>query len=569
MENARIADLLDEIGDLLELKDENPFRIRAYRSAAQSVRNQADRLEDLAAQGQDLSRLPDIGEATSKKIHEMLETGTCQRLETLREEVPAGLPELLRVPALGPRKAMQLYRELGVDSLDALRRACEAGRVRELDGMGEKTEAKILQGIRTVRRTEGRVLYQDAADQLDALGAYLDGLRSIDRWDVAGSYRRGRETVGDLDILIHASDRRRAADGILEYESITETIGRGEERVSVRLNGGLQVDFRFFDEPAFGAALMYFTGSKAHNIKVRRLAQERGWKLNEYGLFKEDHRLAGKTEKSVYKRLDMRWVPPELREDRGEIEAAREGPMPRLIEQDQVRGDLQCHTTASDGKQTIREMAQAARDFGFDYLAITDHSKRVTMAGGLDDDAALRHADAIRKADAELKRFWLLAGIEVDILKSGELDLKEKTLAELDWVVASVHYDREMSRRKMTDRIVAAVKSGVVHCLGHPLGRIIGRRDPLDVDMDRIMEACAGHGVRLEINCQPDRLDLPDTFCRDARLAGVGFTLGTDAHSRDGFRFIRLGVNTARRGWLRKGDVLNTKTLTELRKILG
>lgn len=566
MENARIADLLAEIADLLELQDANEFRIRAYQSAAQSIRNLSERVEDLAAENKDLSDLPNIGEGMAEKIEQILERGTCDRLEQLREKTPEGLTTLMDIPGLGPRKVEQLHKELGVASLDALKKAAKKHEVRELEGMGAKTEQKILEGIATVKETAGRLLYSEAREYLQSLEGHLDDAKDIEAWDVAGSYRRAKETVGDLDVLIRARDRKGAADQILAYGNIDRAISRGEERISVRLEGGLQVDFRFFDPDAFGSALLYFTGSKAHNIALRKIAQERDWKLNEYGLFKGDHRLAGQDEPGIYKRLNLKWIPPELREDRGEVDAAQADDLPKLIERDDVRGDLQCHTTASDGKHTIRKMAESAKAYGFDYLAITDHSKRVTMAEGLDDEATRKHADRIRKVDDSLKRFWLLAGIEVDILKSGKLDLKEKTLAELDWVVASIHYDRNMSKKAMTDRITAAIRSGVIHCLGHPLGRIIGKREPVEVDLDEIFQACIDHDVRIEINAQPDRLDLPDVHCKRARDAGVKFTLGTDAHSADSFRFIDYGVLAARRGWLRKKDVLNTVRLTELRK---
>jgi len=569
MENAQIAAIFDEIADLLELKNANTFRIRSYRNAAQTIRGYADRMEDLAREDSALSNIPNIGEATAAKIREILERGTCKRLEELREDVPRGLTDLLQIPGLGARKAMQLYKALEIESLEELQDACRKHKVRELEGMGEKTEQNILSGIKTVERTAGRRLYKEAADELGTLAKHLKGLsKQLKHWEVAGSFRRGKETIGDLDILVQAADREKAADAILEYEAIDKVIGRGKERVSLRLGSGLQVDFRFFDPSSFGSALMYFTGSKAHNIKVRRIAQENDWKLNEYGLFSGDRRLAGKTEKAVYSRLGMKWLPPEMREDRGEVELARDGKVPRLIECDDVHGDLQCHTTASDGKNSIKEMAEAARDYGLKFLAITDHSKRVTMAKGLDDDAAEKHADAIREQNDSMRGFWLLAGIEVDILKSGKLDLEEKTLASLDWVVASIHYDRNMSRKAMTDRVVAAIESGVVHCLGHPLGRIIGQREPLAMDMDRIFAACAENDVRIEINCQPERLDLPDNYCQSAQQAGVRFTLGTDAHSTSGLRFMPLGVKVARRGWLRKQDVLNTVTITELRKRL-
>ncbi len=570
MENAQIADLFDEMAELLALRKGNAFRIRSYQSAAQSIRNLSERLEDLADQKLDLTTIPDIGEGSAEKIQEILDRGTCKRLEDLRAGMPAGLVEMLRIPGLGPRKAMQLHEELDIDSIENLKQACKEHTVRTLDGFGEKTEKKILKGIGTVKKTEGRMLYSEAEAHLGSLGTYLDGITNISEWEAAGSFRRGKETIGDLDILVQAADRNKAAASILRYDEIADVINRGKERVSVRLQGGLQVDFRFFEPAVFGAALLYFTGSKSHNIKIRRIAQDHDWKLNEYGLFSGDHLLAGKTEKAVYKRLRMRWIPPELREGHDEVEAAqKQRGLPRLIKAEDIRGDFQCHTTASDGKHSIRTMAKAAQDAGLDYLAITDHSKRVTMAKGLDDEAARKHADAIRTVDQDMNRFWLLAGIEVDILKSGKLDLKEKTLEAMDWVVASIHYDRNLSRKAMTDRIVAAVSSGVVHCLGHPLGRIIGKRDPIAVDMDRIIAACIEHGVRLEINCQPNRLDLPDTYCRQAHEAGGQFTLATDAHSTDGFGFIPFGVNVARRGWLRKSDVLNTKTLPQLRKTLG
>ncbi len=569
MENARIAAIFAEMADLLELREDNPFRIRSYRNAAQEIRNLSEPLETRVAQGEDLTDIPHIGESTAAKIHEILKNGTCKQHDALRKAIPTGVLEIMHVPGIGPRKAMQLHRALKIGSLDDLKLACEDHRVRDIEGMGIKTENKILRGIRTVQRTRGRLLYREAAEQLQSLARHLDSIAKIDRWEVAGSFRRAQETIGDLDILVHTADRERATDAILKYDTIQEQLGRGEERVSVRLESGLQVDFRFVDSAAFGAAWMYFTGSKAHNIKVRRAAQAKKWKLNEYGLFSGTQRLAGETEKAVYKRLSLQWVPPELREDSGEVEAAAQDRLPRLITADDIRGDFQCHTTASDGSNSIAEMAAAARDYGFSYLAITDHSQRVTMANGLDDDRARNHADAIREAGAGMKGFRLLAGIEVDILKNGDLDLRDKTLAAMDWVVASVHYDRVMSRKAMTDRILAAVRSGLVHSLGHPLGRIIGKRDPILVDMDRIIDACVEYKVRLEINCQPDRLDLPDTFCRRARDAGATFTLATDAHSVAGFQYMPLGINVARRGWLRKQDVLNTKTMAELDNALA
>jgi len=567
MENAQIADMLDEIADLLELKEANEFRIRSYRNASRTVRGLPERLEDLAAdEEQDLADLPNIGDSTAEKIREILDKGTCQRLEDLHKEMPSGLPAVMRVEGVGPKKAIQLHKELDIGSLDDLKKAAEAGDIRQLEGFGEKTEQKILKGLETLSKTSGRLLFKDAADHFESLRRRLEGMKSLKKWEVAGSFRRTKETIGDLDVLLIAKDRGEATGELLEYEEISETIDKGEEKVTVRLSGGLQVDFRFFEEESFGAAMLYFTGSKAHNIALRRIAVARDWKLNEYGIFKGDRRLAGKDEEGVYKRLNLPWIPPELREDRGEIDAANAGELPTLVAPGDIRGDLQSHTTASDGENSIGEMARAAKDRGYSFFAITDHSKRVTMAQGLDDDDCRRHAEKIREVNDDLKGMWLMAGVEVDILKSGKLDLKAETLEQLDWVVASIHYDRNLDRKKMTERIVKAVESGVVHCLGHPLGRVIAQREPLAFDTAKVFEACAENDVCIEINAQPDRLDLPDTHCREAKAAGVMFTIGTDAHSTAGLDAMRFGVNVARRGWLEAGDILNTLTATKLRK---
>ncbi|MDY7107924.1 MAG: DNA polymerase/3'-5' exonuclease PolX [Planctomycetota bacterium] len=568
VQNAKIADILDEIADLIELKEGNEFRIRSYRNAARTVRDLSERIADLAENGEDLRALPNIGEGTAEKIGEILEKGTCRRLEELKKDVPEELTEIMGVPQVGPRKAVQLHDELGVESLEDLRKAAEDHRIRDLEGMGPKTEEKILKGLETVAETSGRISLKAAADQAESLGAFLDGIDELDEWEIAGSFRRWKETIGDLDVLVRAEDRSAATDRILEFDAIEEVVSKGRERVTVRLESGLQIDFRFFEEPAFGAALLYFTGSKAHNIKLRKRAVDREWKLNEYGLFSGKRRLAGKSEESVYHRLNMTWVPPELREERGEIEAALDDDLPSLIEQDDIRGDLHCHTTETDGNASIKEMAEAARDRGYDYLAITDHSKAVRMANGLNNDRLRKHAETIRRTNGSFKGLRILAGVEVDILKSGRLDLDEDVLADLDWVVGSVHYHWNLSRRRMTDRLIAAIESGVVHCLGHPLGRMIGKRDPIEVELDEVFEACREHDVRLEINSQPHRLDLPDVHCQRARKAGVGFTISTDAHKPSDLHFMRFGVATARRGWLEKAEVLNTSTTRSLTKKL-
>ena len=568
MENTQVANILDEIADLLELREADEFRVRAYRNASRTIRGLSQRLEDLLDEDKDLTKLSNVGQSTADKIREILETGTCQRLEELKKKVPEQLTELMKVPQLGPRKVMQLHDELGVDNLDDLEKACEEHSVRELPGMGKKTEENILKGIKTFAATSGRHSIKAASEHVDTLGRQLDRVSSINQWVVAGSFRRCKETIGDLDVLMQAKKRSRATKEILDLELVDEVVSKGEERITVRLKGGLQVDFRFFEQKAFGSAMIYFTGSKAHNIALRKRAQQNDWKLNEYGLNKGKRSLAGKTEESVYHRLSLSWIPPELRENRGELEAAENDELPHLIDIDDILGDLHVHTKASDGTNTIEEMVDAARRRGYSYLAITDHSKAVTVANGLDEKRLKKHAERIREVNESMKNFRLLAGVEVDILKSGKLDLDEDALAELDWVCASIHSYFSLDKKKMTDRLLSAIRSGVVHTLGHPSGRMIGKRDPIAFDVDKVFEACHDNNVCLEINAQPERLDLLDTYCQRGRDAGVDFVIGTDAHKQDDLDFMRFGVGVARRGWLEKKNVLNTRTTRQLEKHL-
>lgn len=568
MENAQIAKQFEEIADLLELQGGNEFRIRSYRNAARTIRDQSQQLEDMVADGKDLSGLANIGESSAEKIKEIIETGTCDRLEEQRKEVPRELIEVMHVPGVGPKTAMQLHEELEIDSLSDLRKACEDDKVKTLEGLGEKMQQKILDGIETLEAAQGRILLQEAREHVASLEAYLDDIEAIQKKVVAGSYRRRKETVGDLDILVQADDREKAADAIAEYDAVARVDSRGRERLTVHLDSGLQVDVRFFDARNFGSAMLYFTGSKSHNIALRRRAQGRDWKLNEYGLTHGENLLAGKDEEGIYRRLNLAWVPPELREDRGELDAAEQDDLPALIELDNIRGDLQSHTTASDGNDSIREMADAAAQWGYAYFAITDHSKRVTMAGGLDEEALGKHAGNIRRADHNYDDMWLMAGVEVDILKSGELDLSAEALKKMDWVVGSVHYDRQMPEEDMTERLIKAIESGVIHCLGHPLGRVIGRREGIAVNFEKVVKACVENNVCLEINAQPDRLDLPDTHVKQARDMGAMFTISTDAHKVGALDFMRLGIGVARRGWLERQDVLNTRTTAQLRKWL-
>lgn len=566
MENAEIAAALDEIADLLEIQEANPFRVRSYRSAARTVRDASQRMADLVEENGQLADLPNIGDSTADKIRELVERGTCKRLEDLRKKSPGQLTELLEIPGLGPKKVKALSDELGVQSRADLKEAAEEGQVRAVPGMGPKTERQILHNIENLEQQSGRLGVKEAAEYATSLGRHLDQIDGIAAWQVAGSYRRKKETIGDLDVLIQAADREAVADELTQYEAVASVVNKGTDKVRVRLRNGLAVDFLFFEERAFGSALMYFTGSKAHNIVLRKRARERDWKLNEHGLFDGRKRLAGKTEKEIYDKLGLALVPPELREDRGEVEAAEENNLPKLIELDDIRGDLHAHTTASDGSASIADMAQATRDHGYAYLALTDHSKAVRVANGLDEDRLRKHADEIRAVADDLKGFRLLAGVEVDILKSGALDLAEDVLAELDWVNASVHSHFGLSKKKMTTRVVKAIRSGVVNCVAHPLGRQIGAREPIKIDMDAVLAACVDHNVFLEINAYPDRLDLPDVYCQRAKEAGVPIVISTDAHKPGDLNFMRFGVSMARRGWLEKKDVVNTVAASTLNK---
>jgi DNA polymerase (family X) len=570
MENSQIAAVFDTIADILEILGENAFRIRSYRTAARAVGDMPDHLADLAAAGKDLTELPGIGASLAEKVHEILKSGTCATLEDLRKKLPPHLPDLLKVKGLGPKRVKGLYETLGIKTLEDLKAAAEAGKIRDMDGMGEKTEQNILKGMATLEAEAGRFSIKQAAEHVASISRHLKDIKAIRRFEPAGSFRRRRETIGDLDFIIEASDREAAAKAIVAFEAMEETIAAGEEKISVRLAAGPQVDFRFVEPEAAGAALMYFTGSKAHNITLRKRAQKMDLKLNEYGLFRGEKLVAGATEEEVYKALKLKaWIPPELREDRGEIDAAEAGKLPTLIQRQDLRGDMHAHTTATDGANSIEEMVAAARKLGYQYLAITDHSKAVTVAHGLGDDAMRLHADRVWDYAAKLEKFSLLAGVEVDILKDGRLDLSEKVLENLDWVVASVHSYFEMPEDKMTERLLAAVKSGVVHALGHPFGRLIGQRDPIRFDAEKVFEACLEAGVALEINAYPDRLDLPDIYCKRAKEIGCTMVISTDSHRTVDFDLIEFGVGVARRGWLEKGDVLNTLPLASLKKRLA
>ena len=566
--NSEIADIFDHLADLLEIKGANRFRVRAYRAAAQTVRDQSRSMADMLEDGDDLSELPDIGEDLAGKIEEIVETGQLELLEETKEEVPEAIAEITGIPGIGPKRAKALFDELGIRSLDELKQAAEDGKIREVEGFGEKTEASIREELEKGDLSEKRSRLAEAEDFAEPLLAYIRDIDGVKKATIAGSYRRRKETVGDIDILATAKKGSGVSDRFVDYDEVEEVVSHGESRTTVILRSGLQVDLRVVPEVSYGAAMHYFTGSKAHNIACRRRAIDRDLKLNEYGLFKGDDRIAGETEEEVYEEIGLPWIPPELRENRGEIEAAEKGELPELIEIGDLRGDLHCHTTASDGRHGLAEMAEAARKRGYDYLAITDHSKSQTVAGGLEDDELSKQIDEIAELNEALDGIRLLAATEVDILEDGSLDFPDDLLKRLDLVVASVHSKFGLSEEKQTERILRAMDNPHVSIIGHPTGRIINERRAYPLNMERIVEAAADTGCALEINATPMRLDLNDVHARMARDAGARISISTDAHSTAGLANIRYGVGQARRAWLEAGDVINTRSWTDLADLL-
>ena len=566
--NADIAAIFNEIADLLEIESANPFRIRAYRNAARTLQGMGQEVSAYLQQDKDLTDLPGIGKDLAAKIVEILETGRCQALEKLRKATPAGLIDLLHIPGLGPKRVHALYHELDIHTPEQLLRAAKDGRIHDLPGFGTKTEQAIITNIEAHVKQKQRIKLVTAAQYAEPLVVYLQQVHGVDQVIVAGSYRRRKETVGDLDILVSASKSDKVMEAFVAYDEVQEVLARGSTRSTVILRNGLQVDLRVVAKTSFGAALYYFTGSKAHNIAVRRRAQQRKLKINEYGVFKGDKQIAGATEKSVFAAIDLPYIPPELRENTGEIEAAEQHRLPKLIELNDLHGDLHAHSKATDGHNSIKEMAQAAHTFGFEYLSITEHSRHLTVAHGLDETRLLKQIEEIDKLNDELHGITLLKGIELDILEDGQLDLPDTVLAKLDLVVGAVHSKFHLSRAKQTERILRAMDHPHFTLLAHPSGRLLETRDAYDVDMPRIIRHASQRGCYLELNAQPDRLDLLETYCHLAKDEGVLISVDSDAHSVNDFNNLQYGIGQARRGWLEKEDVLNTRSLKQLRKLL-
>ena len=574
MDNIKIAKTLDQLADLLEFKGANAFRLRAYRNGARMIRDLPDSIKSKIAAGEDLTKLDGIGKSVAAKCIELCESGKLQQMEELLEDVPRTVLDLLNVPKMGPKKAAAVFNELGVETLEQLKAACEAGEVQQLSGFGAKTEQAILAGIAIAADANKRILWASADRIAEKIRAHMKPCAAIGQLEFAGSYRRGKETVGDLDMLVTSKDSDAVMDHFASFEDITSTIVRGGTKMSVRLDEEFQVDLRVVPKESFGAALQYFTGSKEHNVVVRGMAKSKGLKVNEWGVYKTDgddqESIAGETEADVYAALGLPVFEPETRESRKEFEWAEAGELPGLITVKDIRGDLHMHTTATDGKNSIEEMADAARAAGLKYIAITDHSKRVAMANGLDADRLLKQwkqIDAINaKADDS---FVILKGIECDILENGDMDLPDDVLAQGDWIIASLHYGQSQPRQQITDRIVGAMVNPHVTMVAHPTGRLLNKREPYDVDIEAVFQAAKETGTLMELNANPIRLDLNDRYLLAAKSHGIPIVINTDAHKVAGFNDMKYGVKQARRGCLTKADVANTKTLKQLKKLIG
>jgi DNA polymerase (family 10) len=612
MTNRDIAAMFDEVADLLEFRDANPFRVRAYRNAARKIGDYAEPLERIVADpDRNVTDIEGIGKDLAEKIGEIVATRKLVMLEELRALVPPGVMALMRIPGMGPKKAATLHKELGILNLEMLRAACESDAVSKLKGFGAKTQEKILAGIDFAAKADVRMYWAEADEIVKQLLEHMRAHPGIRQIEAAGSYRRGRETIGDLDLLADAKDASAAMDHLTKFEELAEVIGRGDTKLSIRLARGLQIDLRVVPTKSFGAALQYFTGSKDHNVILRGMAKDRGLKINEYGVFRinesatgkrkaapaghpasgsaggkadkkqekvpasntedesaEGEYIAGKKEADVYAALDLPLFPPEIREAREEFRWAAAGKLPQHNVLADNQGDLHMHTTTSDGKATLAEMVAAAQTRGLKYIAITDHSKRVSMANGLDPARLRKQWKEIDRLNRNLDGFVVLKGIECDILEKGGMDLPDDVLAEGDWIIASVHYGQNQPREQITDRILGAIENPYVSIIAHPTGRLINRREPYAVDLEQVFASAKKYGKLLELNANPARLDLDDVHCAAAKRHGIPIVISSDAHSTGGMDVLRYGVIQARRGGLTAADVANTRTWPEIKKLL-
>jgi DNA polymerase (family 10) len=572
MTNRELAEVFEEMADILEIKGDNPFRIRSYRRVAEALGNLGfDAAHAATEDPERLRAVPGIGEGTVRKLAELAATGHCEEHQQLRSELPASLLTMLQIQGLGPKKIALVWSKLNIATIDELEAAARAQRLRSLPGLGEKSESNLLKAIEEHRRRQGRFQLDYGIEVSQAYIAHLRERNDVTRIAAAGSLRRRRETIGDLDILATCPEPARVVETFVHYPAVRDILAQGDTKASVVLQRGLQVDLRVLEDSCFGAAMQYFTGSKEHNVALRERAKRMGLKVSEYGLFRseDNRRIAGESEEEIYRLLGLAFIPPELRENRGEIELAESGRLPQLIEQSDLRGDLHMHTVASDGRDSLEDMAAAAQALGYEYIAITEHSKALAMAQGLDEERLMRQGEAIDRLNSRLKGFRVLKGIEVDILADGSLDLTDRALASLDVVIASVHSRFNLSEKEMTDRVCRALQNPHVNILAHPTGRLLTKRDPYDLNIEEVIRTASANRVALELNAYPDRLDLKDVHCRMACELGALVAINTDSHETGMLSLIAYGVFTARRGWLSPHNVLNTFPLDRLQRVLA
>jgi len=570
MKNKDVAEILYEIANILDIKGEIFFKTRAYRMAAQKIEVLDEKIDDLVDQKR-LTDIEGIGQAISKKITELVETGKLKYYEDLKKEIPQGVLDMLKISGLGPRKISALYKKLEIRNIEQLKSACKKGKLRNLDGFGEITEKNILRGIKMLEKTSGRALLNVAYEDGRKYIEFLEGCKEIKRLSLAGSLRRRKETIGDLDILASSEKPKIVMDYFVDYENVKRVLLKGSTKTSVILNDDLQVDLRVVSDESFGAALQYFTGSKEHNVKMRSIAIKNGYKLNEYGLFEKDTEkyIVGKDEEEIYKKLGLSFIPPELRENRGEIETALEKKLPKLVDYKDIKGDLHVHSNYSDGVEKIEDIAKKAKKMGYEYVGIADHSQSLRIARGLSENRVKKKIEEIKKLNKKIPGIHIFCGTECDIKTDGALDYSKKTLEMFDFVGIGIHTKFKMDKKEATNRIIKGMENNYSTFLAHPTCRIISHREPLDLDIEKILDKAEETNTYMEINSFPDRLDLNDIHTKMAKDRNVKIVINTDAHNLDQLDFIRYGVATARRGWLAKKDILNTKKLNEIKKIFG
>ena len=566
MKNVLVAKILYEIADILEMQDVE-FKPRAYRKAARTVESLSKPIEEVYEE-KELKKLSGVGESIAEKISEIIQTGRSQYLETLKKQMPADIEALTSIEGMGPKGVKRLYDKLKIKTLNDLARAAQMHKIREIKGFGPKTEKNILDHLELARQGKGRILLGYALPIAEEIKERLKKEKTVSQVQITGSLRRMKETIGDIDILVSSTNPKETADFFVAMEDVQEVLGKGPTKCSVILKSNTRVDLRIVDEKSFGSALMYFTGSKDHNIKLRTIAMNKSYKLNEYGLFKREEQVAGRTEEEVYEKLGMEWIPPELRENHDEIETAQKHRLPKLLGYHAIKGDLQVHTKWTDGQNTIEEMAMAAKALGYSYIGISDHYSKMVIAGGLNDKQIQKEMQTIEKVNEKIEGIEILKGAEIDIDADGSLQARESILKKLDVVVASVHSNFKQTKKETTKRLKTAMESGYVNILGHPTGRKINTKRSFSIDMDTIFETSKQTGTFLEINAFPERLDLDDFHARAAKEAGCRLAIDTDAHNKEHFKYMRLGVAVARRGWLEEKDVINTLPLKDLKKLL-